>query len=338
MLAACFACLGFLSHADQITVGTNLEVIVGFRGAVELTFQSNTGTYYQIQISPDLGSWDNEGYSVKGTGGQMAVLASTRGYRDRAFFRLRDDGDPNNLAPSSGTVGGLYRNLRVTRPSASEVTITADRLSVESDSGAVVTLPSVSVTASTTFSGKNGLDVGVVATSTWYYVWLIYNGTNTAGLLSASPLSPQMPNAYSYKALVSYARTDATSNLINFVHADHDYRWSARLQAASGTVPNNWTPIDLRSMVPPNRQRVVTLAVLTEGWSNGGIAVNIRTRNSDDDAIDTATGVAIANGGVPTWMWNGTEISVMTDPTCQIEYRCSGGGGNADIRVKGFSD
>ena len=95
LVAICSAPL----RGEPITTGSPIEYTQGgIRGAVELTFQSTVDLYYQIQISTDLTVWDNEGYSVKGTGGQMAVLVSTRNHPS-AYFRLRDDGDPNNIAP-----------------------------------------------------------------------------------------------------------------------------------------------------------------------------------------------------------------------------------------------
>lgn len=83
---------------EPIELGSPIEVTPGIRGAVELTFASTVGTYYQIEISPDATSWDNEGYSMKGTGGQMTAKVSTRNW-PQAFYRLRDTGDPANLAP-----------------------------------------------------------------------------------------------------------------------------------------------------------------------------------------------------------------------------------------------
>lgn len=84
--------------ADVITLNTPLQVSLGVRGAVELQFSSQADVYYQIEFSTDLVQWDPEGYSVKGTGGFMSVLASSRN-RPSAYYRLRDDGDPANTAP-----------------------------------------------------------------------------------------------------------------------------------------------------------------------------------------------------------------------------------------------
>lgn len=84
-------------HANPIEVGQVLGFTPGIHGAVELIFDSEVGKYYQVEISADMATWDNEGYSVKGTGGQISVLARTRSLAN-AFYRLRDDGRPENVA------------------------------------------------------------------------------------------------------------------------------------------------------------------------------------------------------------------------------------------------
>lgn len=88
-----------LCMGEPIDTGTTLEVTPGIRGAVELDFPTEVDVYYQIQISEDLEAWDNEGYSIKGTGGQLSKLVSTRNL-PKAFYRLRNDGDPANVAPT----------------------------------------------------------------------------------------------------------------------------------------------------------------------------------------------------------------------------------------------
>ncbi|MEK7954265.1 hypothetical protein [Luteolibacter soli] len=91
------AALGF-ARADPIEVGQVRGFTPGIHGAVELVFQSEVGKYYQVQISADMATWDNEGYAVKGTGGQVSILARTRNLPS-AYFRLRDDGSAENAAP-----------------------------------------------------------------------------------------------------------------------------------------------------------------------------------------------------------------------------------------------
>jgi hypothetical protein len=97
-LLLCWLAISKMAQADPIDVGQVVGFTPGIHGAVELVFQSEVGKYYQIQISADMATWDNEGYSVKGTGGQVSVLARTRNLPS-AYYRLRDDGSADNVAP-----------------------------------------------------------------------------------------------------------------------------------------------------------------------------------------------------------------------------------------------
>ena len=84
--------------AGEIDVNTPEEFVVGVKGAVRLSFQTDIGKIYQVQFSADLESWDNEGYSFLGTGGFIEKMVSTRGL-DSGFFIVRDNGDADNLQP-----------------------------------------------------------------------------------------------------------------------------------------------------------------------------------------------------------------------------------------------
>lgn len=97
-LLLCLIAISGTAQAAPIDVGQVLGFTPGIHGAVELVFPSEIDKYYQVQISADMATWDNEGYSVKGTGGQVSVLARTRNLAS-AFYRLRDDGAPENVAP-----------------------------------------------------------------------------------------------------------------------------------------------------------------------------------------------------------------------------------------------
>ena len=91
--------VGSFSFGDVITTSGYIEVKPGIKAAVELSFQSTSSKYYQVQISSDLIKWDNEGYTIKGTGGTVSTYVSTRNLAS-AFYRLSDNGDPNNTAPT----------------------------------------------------------------------------------------------------------------------------------------------------------------------------------------------------------------------------------------------
>lgn len=138
------------------------------------------------------------------------------------------------------------KNLVVTRPSNSTVTITADEVVLVNSSGNIVRHTSVNVTIDITASGANGLDTGAEAANTIYRVWLISNGSAIAGLVSTSATAPTMPTGYSYKGIFSCVGNNNSSNFINFKQTGIKYCFSVWAIIGSGNVGTaGWTSIDL---------------------------------------------------------------------------------------------
>ena len=108
-------------------------------------------------------------------------------------------------------VTGLPRNegLVCKYVNVTTVDIDADYLTLFDSSNFAYIASSVNLTAAITASGINGLDTGSEATSTWYHIYVIYNGTTVASLLSASATSPTMPSGYTYKKYVGAVYNDS---------------------------------------------------------------------------------------------------------------------------------
>ncbi len=115
---------------------------------------------------------------------------------------------PSNLVG----IQGMAKKLTLSASGTSAlVAVGADELVVESSANAFQVLRSVAVSLSTAVVGVNGLDSGAIANSTWYSVWVIWNGSTIAGVLSLSATDPVMPAGYTHKARVSWIRTDASA-------------------------------------------------------------------------------------------------------------------------------
>lgn len=111
------------------------------------------------------------------------------------------------------SIAGTFKNLAVSATGASAtVTVTADGIALETADSQYKTVRSINLSISGATSGANGLDTGSLAGSTWYSVWVIHNGTTTAGLISLSATSPTLPSGYTYKARIGWIRTDGTAN------------------------------------------------------------------------------------------------------------------------------
>ncbi len=116
---------------------------------------------------------------------------------------------------ASAVIGiqGGFKNLTVTgNAGLATATVVADEVMLETTGNAYTVARSVSLTINSATGGANGLDTGTVAATTWYSVWVIYNGTTVAGLMSLSATAPTMPGGYTYKASVGWIRTSGTAS------------------------------------------------------------------------------------------------------------------------------
>lgn len=150
---------------------------------------------------------------------------------------------------SSGGTLTSAKKLLVTRSSTTTVNIQADEVVLEDSSNNKYVARSVAVNCAITASGANGLDSGAEASSTWYYQWLIYNGTTVASVTSTSSTTPVMPSGYTYKALVSAVRNDGSSNYIDFKQTGNQYEYVTWISMGSG-VTALWATLDMSSYVP----------------------------------------------------------------------------------------
>ena len=117
------------------------------------------------------------------------------------------------LVMPPASIQGSARALAVSATGTNaQVTVSADELVLKSASGGYQGFAGLALTINAAASGFNGLDTGALAASTWYSIWVIWNGATTAGLLSLSATAPTLPAGYTHKARVGWIRTDATAN------------------------------------------------------------------------------------------------------------------------------
>jgi len=156
------------------------------------------------------------------------------------LIRANSGGTAYELTTGSavGTIP-TYKNLKITTPADNQsVTITADKVLVVDSNDLSVILSTVSLTVDLDVAGANGLDTGSIAANTGYFLYVIYNGTTTAGLASTSATAPTMPSGYTYKALVGWCTTDATTtpfNIEEFTQIDDEYIWKINQTAVSNS-------------------------------------------------------------------------------------------------------
>lgn len=132
--------------------------------------------------------------------------------------------------------------------------LSADAVMLANTTGRYFVATSISCTIDYGTTGANGLDTGSLAASTWYYEYVIWNGTTVACLGSLSATAPTMPSGYTFKARTSAVITDGS------VHFLRTLQYGRRAQYVVGTNPS--TPLKISSGV------VGTYSDLTPTYAN----------------------------------------------------------------------
>ena len=179
---------------------------------------------------------------------------------------------------------------------ATQINVSATSLALFDSSGFGVRVTSVNETAAITTSGVNGLDTGSEANSTWYYVYVIFNGTTVAALLSASSVSPTLPSGYTFFRRVGSVYNNASGNFISIRKVGTRTIYEQQAVAVSGSLTQNaWTSFSISGLVPPvaksfkaivgsdNSGIVVGVASHSSGYGGFiGVATNVTTGSSDN--------------------------------------------------------
>lgn len=167
---------------------------------------------------------------------------------------------------SSSSIQGAFKNLQASATGLSAlIPITADEIIVESASNAYETLRAVNVSINSATVGANGLDTGVLAASTWYATFVIWNGVTKAGLISLSATAPTLPAGYTHVARTGSIYTDSTANKypLGFTQKGNRVRYKVvagsnltdmRQMAAGATT--GWAAIATGAFVPPTASEI----------------------------------------------------------------------------------
>lgn len=244
-----------------------------------------------------------------------------------------------NLGVSAAVVAGIsgsFSNLKASATGLSAiVTTTADSICLKDSSNNQVVVNSVSITPSLATSGANGLDTGVSAINTWYAVWVIWNGTTTAGLLSLSATAPTMPGGYTHKARVGAVRTDGTANKYPLSYTQ--FGNSARYKVAAGsnvTAPPvmssgavTWpAAVAVGAFVPPTASHINLSAYLLAISTAAYVAPNAAYAQLDSPIAQASSGT---QGGTFS-----TPMSMLLEST-NIYY---GSGASTKLLCFGWED
>lgn len=170
----------------------------------------------------------------------------------------------------TSTLGTSFRTLTITNNAGTpntQIDVAAEEVVVRGTGIVSKLLTSVSFTINAATVGANGMDSGSLTASTWYYIFVIHNGTTTAGLLSLSRTAPALPSGYTFSAWVGAVWVRATSVFRKFKQLDDIVTLGDITEAgttgadvnpitstewtAKALNTTNWQAVDLAKCVPP---------------------------------------------------------------------------------------
>ena len=139
---------------------------------------------------------------------------------------------------------------------------------------AVISNTNVTITFSNSAYGANGIDAaGNLSASTWYYLFIIYNGGTVAGLASKSASAPVLPPGYTYLQRVGAVSTDGSANLISSCQTGNHAWWTSGVVTGATTDVSIGTPtlLNIASTIPPTANEVVLTASTSAGTVTMGL-------------------------------------------------------------------
>jgi hypothetical protein len=187
-------------------------------------------------------------------------------------------GGPINMSVQGLTIqnDGTTPNTKIDITSLGAVMVNSTGVSIRASSVSIT----IDLTTGTSTSTANGMDGEARGTSAWVYLYLISNGSTTAGLATlTSPLSgsPSLPSGYTYAAYVGAMRVDGSGNLLrtkqlgDHVHyvvtaATNTPNLPAMANGTAGSVSTpTWVAITLAGFVPATASRVHVVAACDVG-------------------------------------------------------------------------
>ncbi len=115
-----------------------------------------------------------------------------------------------------------------------------------------IAITSVSGSINIATTGLNGLDSGSAGSNTFYWVYVISNGTTSGFIASTSSNAPAQPSGYTYSLLVGVMKTDGSSTVVPFIYynKDFDYLIPALQTIVSGSTGGVWQTSSIASFIP----------------------------------------------------------------------------------------
>ena len=193
--------------------------------------------------------------------------------------------------PAQGGGGGL-KKLKISSLGINNYisVITADSVTLHKSTGESYLAKNVNVSPQINASGVNGLDAGSVVANTWYYLYLISDGTLVRGLFSLSATAPTLPSGYTYFTRIGAVRAGASGHLLQTLQYGNKAQYvvttgsnvaslpilSSGAFGSYSTTSPTYVAISTSNVVPPTASKItgVLCNASTGTTSSVGLAPN----------------------------------------------------------------
>lgn len=176
---------------------------------------------------------------------------------------------------------------------------------------------------STAQQGAGGLDIGTIAASTMYAVYVIGDSTDynpTAALISLSDTQPLLPGGYDMFRKVGHVLTDGSSYFLVFRQfgngVDRTFYYDVAIAELTGGTSATYAAVDLSSSVPLEATSVILKTALTP--TAAGNSVEIRPTGSS-----ATNGYSILSGAVAAVVQT-LDLVTVCSALASIDYKVTG--------------
>lgn len=155
--------------------------------------------------------------------------------------------------------------------------------------------------------GANGVDLAAIVLNSFYAVYVIGDSSKynaTAGLLSLSATSPNLPAGYDMFRRVGWVLTDGSANILQFwqngVGQERTYWYDVGISELSAGSSATFAAIDLATSVPPIATDVVFDALYTPNGATEVAEFLPFGSSASNGIVKLGTGVAGAQRAMIT--------------------------------------
>lgn len=155
-----------------------------------------------------------------------------------------------------------------------KLNINYDQLVLQDTNANALVVNSGALNIDFTTTGANALDTSTQQASTWYYGWVIAKPDGTvAALGSTSATAPTMPSGYVYKALMTAARSNGSTQFVKYRQFGNEIFYEGGVSVLASGAATVETAVSLTTVAPPIAQAVqiniTKIGVVCDGSGNG---------------------------------------------------------------------